>query len=279
MNYTNKFNIPQEIVDAVLHDGYKHEGDISVTSLLLPPRIRVLRKRYRELIEEDISDRLFALYGQVVHGILERSNDYEAFHEERLYVDVSGWKLTGQTDLYKRKSTGEHILRDYKFTSVFTADKEKPEWKLQVNIYAWMWREHGFPVDKAQLVLLFRDWRKREFEKTSNYPPPVMIIDVPLMQDAEVEEIVKKLIEIHKASEELPDELLPQCSPEERWRRGGGFAVIKKGRKTALRVFSSRKEAEEYISNLDNMHYIEEREPEDVRCMYFCNVANFCKKK
>ncbi|MBW2036400.1 MAG: PD-(D/E)XK nuclease family protein [Deltaproteobacteria bacterium] len=282
MKYTNKYGIPQEVVDAILNDRYSHEGDISVTSLLLPPRIRVLRKRHWAEIEEDVSDRLYALYGQVIHGVLERSDDFEAFHEERLYIEVNGWKLTGQTDLYKRKSTGEHILRDYKFTSVFTANKEKPEWKLQANIYAWMWRQHGFNVDKAQIVLLFRDWRKREFERSNgSYPPPVLLVDVPLLPDEEVQKIVENLVELHQIAEGLPDELLPICSPEERWERGGGFAVMKEKRKTALRVFDTEEEAKALIDELissgkKGKFYIEKRQAEPVRCLYFCNVNKFC---
>lgn len=277
MRFTNRFDIPQEVVQAVLADRYGHQGDISVTTLLLPPRIRILRRRHWEEIEEDVADRLWALYGQIVHGMLERSDDWDAFHEERLYVDISGWKLTGQTDLFKRKSTGEHILRDYKFTSVFTADKDKPEWTSQVNIYAWMWRKHGFQVDRAQIVLLFRDWRKREFERSQgNYPPPVKLVDVPLWTDETVEELVTRLIECHRMSEDLADHMLPLCTPEDRWERGGGWALMKEGRKTAVKLFDTEEEAVAAAHQLGSKHYVQERTPEPVRCLYFCNVRPFC---
>lgn len=281
MRFTNRFDIPEEVVQAILADRYSHEGDISVTTLLLPPRIRILRKRHREEIEEDVADRLWSLYGQVVHGVLERSDDWEAFHEERLYVEVAGWRLTGQTDLFKRRSTGEHVLRDYKFTSVFTADKDKPEWVSQVNIYAWMWRKHGFPVDRAQIVLLFRDWRKREFERSQgNYPPPVKLVDVPLWTDEAAEQFVTDLIERHRVFEDFPDHMLPLCTPEEQWARNEGWAVMKIGRKTAIRVLDNELEASRLCHELSSAKkgefYVQYRRPEPVRCLYFCNVKAFC---
>lgn len=281
MKYKNKYGIPQEIFDAILADPYHHKGDISVTTLLLPPRVRILRKRHWDQIEEDISDRLFALYGQIVHGILERTDDYDAFHEERLYIDVDGWKITGQTDLYKRKKTGEYILRDYKFTSVFTSGKDKPEWQAQANIYAYMWKKHGFRVDHAQIVLIFRDWRKREADHNPFYPPPVEIVDVPLWSDDDTAKFIAERVRLHRECESLPDDDLPICTPTERWERGGGFAVMKPGRKTAVRVFETEKEARLYIENVltkDNkpQFFIEQRAPEPVRCRYFCNVRNFC---
>lgn len=283
MKFTNKYGIPQEVVDAINNDRYSHKGNISVTTLLLPPRIRVLRKRYWDQIEEDVCDRLFALYGQVIHGVLERTNDFDAFHEERLYIDVDGWTVTGQTDLYKRKDNGEYVLRDYKFTSVFTSGKDKPEWQAQVNIYAHLWRKHGFRVDRAQIVLIFRDWRKREAERNPSYPPPIELIDVPLWSDRDVAQFVLERVRLHRDAETLPDDALPLCSPEERWERGASYAVMKPNRKTAVRLFESEAEAHQYIKNAVAMGekdaaslYVEQREPEPVRCLYFCNVSQFC---
>ncbi|MEM4359701.1 MAG: PD-(D/E)XK nuclease family protein [Candidatus Bilamarchaeaceae archaeon] len=277
MRLTNRFDIPSEVVEAILCDSYSHRGDISVTSLLLPPRIRVLRKRHWDDIEEDVADRLWSLYGRIIHGLLERTNDWQAFHEERLSVEVNGWTLTGQADLYKRKSTGEHVLRDYKFVSVYTANEPRTEWVSQVNIYAWMWRQTGFPVDRAQLVLLFRDWRRREFERSQNgYPPPVKIIDVPLWDDDFTADYVKWLVNHHQIAETLSDEKLPLCTPEDRWERGKGWAVMREGRKKAIRLCPTEDEALQAAAKLGADHYVVERPGEQVRCLYFCNVKPFC---
>ena len=71
MKWTNKLNLPEAIVNAVTNDDYnKGFSDISITGLTSPPRIRVLKKKYDAELEEDISDRMFVLLGQIMHGIL-----------------------------------------------------------------------------------------------------------------------------------------------------------------------------------------------------------------
>ena len=54
---------------------------------------------------------------------------------------------------------------------------------------------------------------------------------------------------------------------------------MKKGRKTAIRVLNTEKEAEDYIANLaDNKsNFIEFSKGESMRCNY-CNVSDFCSQ-
>lgn len=83
MKITNKYGLPQPVVDAVKNDGYtKGDADISVTELQDPPQMRFLKKKHDAELEEDAVDRLWSLYGQIAHGILERQNPfYRAMHE------------------------------------------------------------------------------------------------------------------------------------------------------------------------------------------------------
>ena len=98
---TNKHNIPQQIVSAIMRDPYSRGGaHISVTQLIQPPRIIQLKKRLENEIEEDASDRVWALLGQTCHKILERSDDTGAFHEERISLEVEGWTVSGASDCY-----------------------------------------------------------------------------------------------------------------------------------------------------------------------------------
>lgn len=71
---TNKNGLPQPIVDALKYDTYKVHGNISVTTLIDAPQIRILKYKHRHEISEDVSDMLWALMGTVVHSILERSH-------------------------------------------------------------------------------------------------------------------------------------------------------------------------------------------------------------
>lgn len=74
MKITNKHNYPQTLVDAVSFDSHRTEGDISVTTLINPPQVRYLRKKYGKDQEQDVSDMIWALLGTAIHGILERAN-------------------------------------------------------------------------------------------------------------------------------------------------------------------------------------------------------------
>ena len=74
MKITNISNLPKVIERAVINDPYDSSGsNISTTRLIAPPRIRVLEMRNWDLIEDDVSNRIFSLLGQSVHHILERS--------------------------------------------------------------------------------------------------------------------------------------------------------------------------------------------------------------
>ncbi|MCK8600097.1 hypothetical protein [Desulfoferrobacter suflitae] len=278
MHYTNKYGIPQEVVSAIVRDPYYHDGRISVTALIGPPRIHQLRKRYVDEIVEDVSERLFALYGQIAHGILERADDFDAIHEERLSMQVDGWKVTGATDLYKHHGNGEYLLRDYKFTSVYVSNFAlKPEWIAQVNFYALLWRQHGFSVHRAQIVAVYRDWRRMEAERKAGYPPPVQLFNVPLWSREKALQQIEERVSLHRMAEGLPDEQLPLCTQEEQWRRGEKWACMKKGRKTAVRLYHTLDEAEEAAAGVKG-GYVQHRPAEAVRCKYFCSVSPFCSQ-
>ena len=139
MKYTNASNLPKAIERAVINDPYDSSGsDISTTRLIAPPRIRVLQKRNWDLIEEDISDRVFSLLGQSVHHIIERSKTRKEIAEKRLFYKddkiTNGWTLSGQFDLLNREG---HLI-DFKCTSAWSVvsalSEGKPEWENQLNV-------------------------------------------------------------------------------------------------------------------------------------------------
>ena len=57
MKITNKFGMPKPFVDFARNDKYsKGKADISVTTLIDSPRIRILKERYHDKIEVDAVD-------------------------------------------------------------------------------------------------------------------------------------------------------------------------------------------------------------------------------
>jgi len=136
MTITNNYDLPAPMYRALAHDGYMagtKKADISVTTLIGPPKINQLKKRHADEITEDASDRVWALLGQSVHIVLELAGGEDEMTEKRLYKEISGWTLTGQTDLYE---TGNKVISDFKVTSVFSFLLKEPggwvdEWVLE----------------------------------------------------------------------------------------------------------------------------------------------------
>lgn len=69
---TNKYNLPDTLVKASVHDSHRVGGDISVTQLIDAPKIRILKSKYD--YEVDVSENIYALMGTALHHILERAN-------------------------------------------------------------------------------------------------------------------------------------------------------------------------------------------------------------
>lgn len=281
MKLTNKLGLPQPIVKAVSNDGYNSgDCDISVTSLLKPPQMLSLERQFEEELEEDVSDRIWSLLGQVVHGILERAEE-TAIAEQRLVIEVEGWKLSGQMDRFLLK---EGILQDYKFTSVYKVRDGVPEeYAKQLNIYAHILRKHGKTVNKLQIVAILRDWSKNQYNREGDpYPAQqVVLLDVPIIPDEEVAEYVKERVLLHKAAASFsPKQLAEQspCSAEDRWARGDVWAIVKNGQKKASRLCNSEEAAKLMLETLGPGHKIVFRPGESVRCKSYCNAAKFCEQ-
>jgi len=281
MKLTNKLNLPQPIVKAVSNDGYSSgDCDISVTSLLKPPQMLALEKQFGDQLEEDVSDRIWSLLGQVVHGILERAEE-TAIAEQRLAIEVDGWKVSGQMDRFLLK---EGILQDYKFTSVYKVRDGVPEeYAKQLNIYAHILRKHGRTVNKLQIVAILRDWSKNQYIREGDpYPAQqVVLLDVPIIPDEEVAAYIAERVALHKAAaSQSPMQLaeLSPCSAEDRWAKGDVWAVVKKGQKKATRLCQSEEAAQLAIEALGPGYNIVFRPGESVRCRSYCAAAKFCEQ-
>lgn len=223
MKYTNHHDIPVEVIRAVESDPYDKGEDVvlSVTQLIKPPRIVALQAKHDEDIFVDYRDEVFKLLGKAVHTVLEDANakDKNIVAEKRLFADVNGWKISGQTDTL---SLEEKMLTDYKCTSVYAIGTDKPEWEEQLNLYAWLWRKHGYEIERLRILTILRDWRRSEADKKFDYPQaPVVSIDIPLWGFVRQSDFVAQRVELHQAAMANPDGDLPECSDEDRWLRRG----------------------------------------------------------
>ena len=284
MKYTNKYNIPNEIIRSLENDSYSDGGaDFSATGLLQPPQIRMLKKRYESEISTDVSDMIWILLGQSVHNILERANESntESLTEQRMFVDIDRYKISGQADSI---AIEDKILKDYKVTSVWSvihAKKEtKPEWEQQLNIYAYLYKQtFKQDISALNIIAIMRDWNKSGMLRNKDYPKcSVAVIPIPLWSEEEQLDFIRERIEKHTDAEVIWDALgeLPKCTPEERWAKPDTYAVMKKGRKSALRLLPTEEQAKEYIGDQDLS--IEFRKGVSTRCEGYCEVSQFCNQ-
>jgi hypothetical protein len=291
---TNEQGLPAPLVRAVSTDSYVRRGDISVTEMLQPPMIRALRRRFGHLLQEDVSNLIWAFFGSMAHRVAElHAKEGNMLEEQRLSVEIDGWQVTGTADLLDYESLdadGLPTLVDYKTTSVWSVifNSRTVDWGLQLNLYALLYTMSGFAVGERQNVLFLRDWNENDRRRRAygNYPPSsVHVIRHPRMEPEAMLQYATERIRLHREQESKPVSEIPVCTPEERWARGGSWKVFRNTNKTALRVFDSEAEAQNLIEFCEqkdreekkkHVYRIEHFPGRNVRCESYCEVARFC---
>lgn len=288
MRLTNVLALPAPLYRAVLNDDYSRgDSDISVTQLIDPARKVALINAHAEEIVEDASDRIWALFGKVVHKLLEKDN-FATVVEGRLYMQRLGWTVSGQID---RMVLFNGVLQDWKTTSVFSVkDGHKLDWEQQLNCYAHLGRENGWTVRDLQVFAILRDWRKAERLRDVNYPAnQVARMSIPLWKPDFTENFIKGRVRLHQEARELitAGKPLPLCTAEERWAEPDRFAVKKEGNKRAVRVLDTQAEAQRVLEAEQTKAkgpaeakklFIEHRRGGSRRCADYCTAAPFCEQ-
>lgn len=282
MKITNRLNLPAPLVNAVTrHPRERKPNTISVSELIQPPQLRALVQRYDSELEEDASDRLWALLGTLLHGVMEEhAKTVEgAVTEQELSMEVLGWTVIGHYDLSEMVLDGE-LLTDWKLTSVYSMkDKElKPEWDAQINCYAELLRRAGRNVKQAQIIAIGRDWSQSRALRESDYPQQqVRIKPVEIWPAEVITAFLEERVLLHQIAEQ--EGTWPNCTPEERWARPDIYALMKKGQKKAVKLFEDQSVAQEWLDGIlggEKSHYIQHRSGESIRCAGYCPVASKC---
>lgn len=285
MRIINKHNVPETLVSLASRNYYSKGGaDYSVTEIISPPRIQRLRAKHWDDMEQDVSDMLWQLLGSALHVVAERGTHPDYITEERLNAEIDGVRLSGAIDIQKVTPSGI-LITDYKFTSAWALRQDKPEWEAQQNIYAWLVNKSKCkPVVGVQICALIRDWSRREASAKPDYPQaPIQVLDLPLWPLERTEHYLRERIDLHRNSKVAADwgDDLPPCTDDERWLRGASFAVMREGKKRAVKVCETKEEAIQWMGTMDvkEKPYIEERVGEAIRCANdFCGVARWCSQ-
>lgn len=278
MNITNKQNLPAPFVRMAESDYQYTPKRYSATELLKPVREILLKRRYNNELEQDCSDMVWLLFGQAVHHILEQNGTGECeFAEEKLtYTLENGYTVSGIIDFYDMAS-GEVV--DYKSASVWKIiHGDYDDWEKQGLIYAWLLRKNNLPVKSVKFYGILKDHSKRDAKYKADYPKlPVVPVEFTVNEEKleEIDKFLRDKIDELIRYEDAPDNELPLCPPEHRWNDGDKYAVMKKGRKTALRVLDSIEEAEKYKAE-NGGDSIETRPGTDKRCIDYCLCCEKC---
>lgn len=280
MKITNKLGLPDMLQRAVAKEYTYKDKRYSITSMLEPDRILMLKRRYNDILEQDVSECIWMLFGTITHyalekGITLKENEYVEEHLEHTFEN--GYTLSGIVD---------HIydfVDDYKTTSVWTIiyKSENEHWKKQLQMGAYLfYKKTGNWINKGRIIAILKDWNKRDTIK-EDYPKlPVEVIEFDLGTPEEIEKWIIERFETIKIIEKLSDMQLPMCTMEERFNRGDTYAVKKKTNKTATKVHSTMKEAEEHLKNLEEkypgIYEIEVRKGEDTKCLNYCSCNKQC---
>ena len=277
MKITNIHNLPDEIVKTITSNNYNKglKTDYSITELLKPPQIVMLEKRHHQELEEDVSEGVWMLMGNIAHKLLEEQG--KGISEERLYTTVLNNVISGQADLWYNEQ-----ITDYKVTSVWSVvyDSRKKDWENQLNMYAYLFRIHNFLVNKVQIVAILRDWNKNESLRNPDYPKiPIQVIPIDLWTIEKQVAYLNLRVGIMEANKSFADDKLSACTKEEMWEKETKWALMKEGQKRAVKLLLTEKEANEekaYLNFATKKHYVQERPGERTRCESYCSVNQFC---
>ena len=277
LKVTNNHNLPEPIVKAVSNHGYTKAGaDYSATELLNPIRLTQLRRRHDVDLVEDASERIWSLMGSAIHTILSQAKLRDHLQEETLFLDVLGRKVKGQPDLY-----ADGKITDYKVTSVWVRifNDRMEEWEAQVNIYAELYEAAGFEVRSGEITCIYRDWSERELQRDpGRYPKaPAECIPIKIWDKDTRVAFLRGRVALNIDGEKLADDQLPPCTDEEMWAKRPVWAVMKEGRKSALKLFDKESPAAAMAASTKGLS-VEHRPGERTRCEKYCPVSSICQQ-
>lgn len=283
---TNVYGLPQPFVDAVSRQHVQKPNRYSVTRILGGTCEAVLQKRHGDEADGDVADMVWAIFGSAVHKILEEGKETDSqLKENWMSVQVGDYELSGIFDLYDAETK---TVTDWKTCSVWKVKfGDYEDWRRQILLYCWMLRKNGFEAERGEVVAIIKDHSKRDakYKASEGYPPHPVHVERWEFVDSDfgwVEEYVTDWFEKVKVQEHLYDSELIPCSPDERWHKDDKWAVMKKGRKTAIRVYGNKNDAyqraagENRQAGKDGLFYVEHREGEDTKCQSYCSVAQWC---
>lgn len=288
MEFTNKSNFPQYIVDWLISDNYDYNEDpltISATTLMKPTKAVILSKRYKDQLKVDVSDLIASSLGGAIHDSIETVETPNVSKETRvsrlMSVGESIYSVTGKYDILEQKEDGTFTLRDVKTTSVwaYIYGGKDEDYRKQLSIYRWLLSIDKNINDVGFIDFFFTDWQSSKAKMDSSYPQQRLApgYRIELMSVEETEAWIKERLTLVENNKDAHDENLPPCTRSELWMSNDEYAVMKKGAKRATKLCDSREEALAYMKEKEINGFVQLRPAKVKRCNY-CPALPFCSQ-
>lgn len=268
--------LPEPIYQAILKHEHK-KGDYSITELISPTQQTILKIRHDDKIVEPASSKIWSLFGKAFHKVAEEGSKDVAHMLSESYVEITvlGRSISGTNDLYDAQ---RKCISDFKTTSVYTVknDSRGDSWSKQLNCYAYLFFTLGIPVEFLEVVALLKDFRPSEAKRDPEYPQtPIQTIVVDPWVVAQQKQFIEDRVIDLVAAEKLADKELPKCTPEDRWETPEKWAVMKEGRKSAIKLYDTQEDANKALQDVKS-GYVQHRPSVSKRCEGYCQVKDFC---
>jgi hypothetical protein len=107
--------------------------------------------------------------------------------------------------------------------------------------------------------------------------PQAQVVNVPirLWEASTALEFMRQRIKLHQQAQNALE--LPLCTGEERWAKPDVYAVMKAGRKSAVKLCTTEDEALTLACS-DKNFYVVYRPGMSVRCEAYCSCLPFCSQ-
>ncbi len=273
MIITNKYNLPGYLVRLTGAMKPPVPGRYSVTTLINSPYARQLTMKHWDVIEQDVSDFLWMIFGRMAHAVIEGLADPNSLAEEKLVYNYKGNTIVQIAD----SLDADGLLMDFKATSVYSfLLGEKEEWEQQLNLYDFGLKHVlNMPAKRLQIHALLRDWSKGKTYDSSDYPQcPFIVKDIPLWPTEQQELFLNTRLMIHTEADN--GNVLP-CTPKEMWEKPTVYKVKKnKDSKRAVNGgnHTDKKEAMVHADKIGGI--VETVEGCRAKCKDYCPVRSVC---
>lgn len=275
MRVTNKYNLPEALVLAVEKHEHK-KGNFSVTQLEKGATEIALEMMYANKLEMDVSDMFNMLLGTAVHKLLEKQEQEGVLNEKYMEIPIfAGFTVSGTADVIDEVT--EEII-DYKTCASWKIIfKDYSDWREQLKGYIYMWYAlTGKLYHTGKIVAVIKDFSQTEAQRKADYPQKPIITIGFEFTDEEIFGVPEKWEEkIVSVLQKLITQDFGKCSNEERWAKPAVYALMKEGRQSAVKLYSSEAECKEAVEANGKGYYMEYRAGEDTKCEKYC-VAGKC---